>query len=320
MWVSEIMLQQTQVKTVIPYYLRFMKHFPDINTLANAPQDDVLHLWTGLGYYARARNLHKSAQIISHTLSGKFPESIDTLQTLPGIGRSTAGAILSFANAQHHPILDGNVKRILCRYYRVQGWSGHSKTQKQLWALIEQLTPKKHCDNFNQALMDLGSSLCSRTKPQCPDCPLNSHCEAFLHQQTGDYPHPKPKKEKPTRSAYLLMLNNDKGELLLEQRPEHGIWGGLWSFPQCSTVDEIEQWLSRHHCTGIGKMQFMDEFKHTFSHFHLQITPVQLQVEKPLQVNDNTHFHWCSTKKPLKVGMPAPITKLISMHTTQTTG
>lgn len=312
------MLQQTQVKTVIPYYLKFMAHFPDVEALANSPQDEVLHLWTGLGYYARARNLHKTAHIINHEYSGDFPQSIDELQSLPGIGRSTAGAILSFANAQHQSILDGNVKRILCRYYRVQGWSGHSKIQKQLWTLVEKITPQKRCDDFNQALMDLGSSLCSRSKPQCELCPLNSDCEAYLHQQTNNYPHPKPKKKNPVKTAYLLMISNTTGEILLEKRPQQGIWGGLWSFPQCSTLNEIKQWLAKHQYTSNNEMQFQAEFKHTFSHFQLLITPVQIQIEMPLQVNDDKHHLWFNKQKPLKLGMPTPITKLISTNTPHT--
>lgn len=311
-WVSEIMLQQTQVKTVIPYYLKFMQHFPDVNTLAKAPQDNVLHLWTGLGYYARARNLHKAAQLITTEYSGEFPDSNKALQSLPGIGRSTAGAILSFARAQHHAILDGNVKRILCRYYRVQGWSGHSKTQKTLWSLAEKATPQKRCDDFNQAMMDLGSSLCSRTKPQCQHCPLNNDCEAYLHQELSEYPHSKPKKEMPVKSAYLLMLTTSKGEILLEKRPDQGIWGSLWSFPQCQTSSEIEQWLDKHHYVSAKKIVFSPEFRHTFSHFHLQITPVRIQVEVPYKIMDDNNFIWFNRKKPLKLGMPTPISKLIS--------
>ena len=307
------MLQQTQVKTVIPYYLRFMERFADVTALANAPQDDVLHLWTGLGYYARARNLHKTAQIIKQQYAGNFPESIEDLQSLPGIGRSTAGAVLSFAHAQHQPILDGNVKRILCRYYCVQGWSGHTKVQKQLWTLIEQLTPQKRCADFNQALMDLGSSLCSRSKPQCSQCPLNNACEAYITQQTDCYPQAKPKKDKPVKTAYLLMISKPSGELLLEQRPQQGIWGGLWSFPQCSTKEEISQWLLLHHYHS-SSIQFQAEFKHTFSHYHLLITPVQIELTGSHQVNDNDCFVWFNKQKPLKLGMPAPIKKLISNH------
>ncbi len=306
------MLQQTQVKTVIPYYLKFMQHFPDIDTLAQAPQDDVLHLWTGLGYYARARNLHKTAKIIAAEHAAQFPDSNEALQSLPGIGRSTAGAILSFARAQHHAILDGNVKRILCRYYRVQGWSGHTKTQKTLWSFAETITPEKRCDDFNQAMMDLGSSLCSRTKPQCQHCPLNNDCEAYLHQQLSEYPHAKPKKEMPVKTAYLLMLTTNKGEILLEKRPEQGIWGSLWSFPQCQTSSEIEQWLDKHRYVNTKKIFSPPEFRHTFSHFHLQITPVRIQVEVPSEIMDDNHFIWFNRKKPLKLGMPTPITKLIS--------
>ena len=311
-WVSEIMLQQTQVKTVIPYYLKFMQYFPNISALAKSPQDDVLHLWTGLGYYARARNLHKTAQIISKDYSGQFPDSSKELQSLPGIGRSTAGAILSFAKAQHHAILDGNVKRILCRYYRVQGWSGHSKTQNTLWSFAEKITPVKRCGDFNQAMMDLGSGLCSRTKPQCQLCPLRTTCEACLHHETSKFPHSKPKKEMPVKSAYLLILTTKPGEILLEKRPEQGIWGSLWSFPQCETTTEIAQWLNRHQYIHNEKMQFSPEFRHTFSHFHLQITPVHIQVEIPAMIMDNNHFIWFNRNKPLKIGMPTPITKLIS--------
>ncbi len=306
------MLQQTQVKTVVPYYLKFMQHFPDIDTLAKAAQDDVLHLWTGLGYYARARNLHKTAKIISKEHSGQFPETNEGLQALPGIGRSTAGAILSFANSQHHPILDGNVKRILCRYYRVQGWSGHSKTQAILWSYAEQITPKTRCDDFNQAMMDLGSSLCSRSKPQCQLCPLKKNCEANLRNEQLLYPNPKPKKEKPVKSTYLLMLTTNKEEILLERRPEQGIWGGLWVFPQCDTQDEIKQWLEKHHFTHSNKLSFAEEFRHTFSHYHLQITPVRIQVAVPSTVMDNNNYVWFDKNKPLKLGMPTPIKKLIS--------
>jgi len=305
------MLQQTQVKTVIPYYLRFMQHFADVTALANASQDDVLHLWTGLGYYARARNLHKTAQLISIQYAGNFPQSIEGLQSLPGIGRSTASAILSFAYAQHQPILDGNVKRILCRYYRVQGWSGHTKVQKQLWTLIEQITPQQGCADFNQALMDLGSSLCSRSKPQCNKCPLRKTCEAYNKQQTDSYPQAKPKKNKPIKRAYLLMISKPSGELLLEQRAQQGIWGGLWSFPQCTTKEEVDQWLLRHHYKS-NAMMFQDEFKHSFSHYHLRITPVQILIADHYQINDNGRFIWFNKSAPLKLGMPAPIKKLIA--------
>jgi len=313
-WISEIMLQQTQVKTVIPYFLKFMDYFPNIHSLATAEQGDVLHLWTGLGYYARARNLHKTAQIIYQQHDGIFPDKLDQLQLLPGIGRSTAAAILSFAYAQHQAILDGNVKRILCRYYRVKGWSGQTKIQQQLWALIEPISPKIRCAEFNQALMDLGSSLCSRSKPQCLQCPLNNACAAYLSQQTADYPYPRPKKKKPQRKAFLLMISNGSNELLLEQRPQQGIWGGLWSFPQCDTPEEIQLWLDQQHFISHKKINMQTEFKHSFSHFDLLITPVHIQIKQHYQIHDNKHFLWFNKQKPLKLGMPTPITKLISEY------
>lgn len=289
-----------------------MQHFPDVITLANAPQDDVLHLWTGLGYYARARNLHKTAQIITNEHAGEFPDTNEALQLLPGIGRSTAGAVLSFSRGQHQSILDGNVKRILCRHYRVKGWSGHTKTQKALWELAETITPKNRCDDFNQAMMDLGSSLCSRSRPQCEHCPISKSCEAYFHEETTLYPNSKPKKEKPVKSAYLLMLTTNSTEILLEKRPEQGIWGSLWSFPQCETQDEITQWLDKHHYTSHEGASFLPEFRHTFSHYHLQITPVHIRVQIPPMVKDEQQFIWFNRKKPLKLGMPAPISKLIS--------
>ena len=306
------MLQQTQVKTVIPYYLRFMNQYTDVHALANAKQDEVLHLWTGLGYYARARNLHKSAQIIQQEHAGHFPESSTELQQLPGIGRSTAGAILSFAYAQHQSILDGNVKRILCRYYKVQGWSGQSKIQKELWTLIDAITPHKHCADFNQALMDLGSSLCSRSKPQCQRCPLKDKCQAHLAKQTDQYPQAKPKKDKPIKTAYLLMIQQASGDILLEKRPEQGIWGGLWSFPQCQTRDEIEQWLEQQHYIRTSPIIYQTKFKHTFSHFHLFIIPVTILIKEVYEINDKKNYQWFNKQEPLKLGMPAPIKELIS--------
>ncbi len=312
------MLQQTQVKTVIPYYQRFMHNFPDLDALAKAPHDDVLHLWTGLGYYARARNLHKTAQIIAQEHASQFPDDREALQALPGIGRSTAGAILSFAKGQHHAILDGNVKRVLCRYYRIQGWSGHSKTQQALWTLSENITPKKRCDDFNQAMMDLGSSLCSRSKPQCSLCPLQKGCESFQHQQQNLYPQAKPKKTMPVKSAYLLMLLTPEGEVLLEKRPEHGIWGSLWSFPQCEKHDDIQVWLDKYHFKTINDIVIQTEFRHTFSHYHLQTSPVSITIAPPSSVMDDQHFIWFNPQKPLKLGMPTPITKLISQLNSST--
>ncbi len=224
-WLSEIMLQQTQVTTVIPYFNAFIEKFPDINTLANAPLDEVLHLWSGLGYYARARNLHKTAQLIAEL--GYFPDSLEALNKLPGIGLSTAGAILSIAFNKSHPILDGNVKRVLTRFKAVSGWSGDSGVNKQLWAISAQLTPKQRVADYTQAIMDLGATLCTRNKPKCDACPIKSFCIAKLTDTVALFPAPKPTKFIPTKKLTLLLLRNIDHSILLEKRPPTGIWGGL---------------------------------------------------------------------------------------------
>ena len=311
-WVSEIMLQQTQVKTVIPYYQRFMAHFPDVIALAKANEDEVLHQWTGLGYYARARNLHKTAKLIHKEYQGRFPETLEQMQSLPGIGRSTAAAILAFACGQHHAILDGNVKRILSRCFLVEGWTGHTSIQKQLWSLSEKITPRQRCDDFNQAMMDLGSSLCSRTSPKCKSCPLSQVCQAHKKELVDQYPNPKPKKDKPEKTTHLLILTNEQGEVLLEKRPAPGIWGGLWSFPQCATGDDIEDWLEKYQYIPAGKKQMHPEFRHTFSHYHLHIRPVQILVKNSPKIMDDESLLWYNLNRPLKLGMPGPITKLLS--------
>lgn len=230
-WVSEIMLQQTQVNTVIPYYERFMQTFPTVRDLAQADIDEVLHLWTGLGYYARARNLHKSARIIHTDHNNRFPDDLESIVALPGIGRSTAGAILSLALNQVAPILDGNVKRVLARYHRVEGWPGNKKTEQKLWQLAESVTPDKEFAAYTQAIMDLGATVCTRSNPLCDQCPVNNGCEARETGTQEQYPGKKPKKTLPVKQTIFTIIENDKGEVLLEKRLPQGIWGGLWSFP-----------------------------------------------------------------------------------------
>ncbi len=231
-WVSEIMLQQTQVATVIPYYQRFMTRFPDLQSLATAPIDAVLHHWSGLGYYARARNLHKTAQMIQHQYQGVFPSSVASLCELPGIGRSTAGAICSIAYQQPAAILDGNVKRVLSRVHAFEGWPGNARVAKQLWEYAETYTPVERTGEYNQAMMDLGATLCLRSKPLCPACPVSQQCKAFQQGNQQDYPGKKPKRKQPVKQVQMLMIQNPRGELLLQHRPPQGIWGGLWSFPE----------------------------------------------------------------------------------------
>ena len=311
-WVSEIMLQQTQVATVIPYYERFMASFPDVQTLAAAEQDRVLHHWSGLGYYARARHLHAAAHIICDRYEGRFPEDIETLLTLPGIGRSTAGAILALAAGQRHPILDGNVKRVLARYHALEGWPGQAAVQRNLWTLAEQYTPYSEVAAYTQAMMDLGATICTRASPYCGQCPLQSDCSARASGRQADYPSPRPRKQLPLRKTRMLLLRNTAGEVLLERRPPAGIWGGLWSFPELAP-DEVDEsgCLERLGC----HVQLVDEWeaiRHTFSHFHLQITPV-LAITDDSQANvmEGHERLWYNTGYPHELGFAAPVKRLL---------
>ena len=245
-WLSEIMLQQTQVATVIPYFERFTAQFPDVHSLAIAPIDQVLHLWTGLGYYARARNLHRCAQTVVAQYDGEFPSTVKTLCELTGIGRSTAGAIVSIAFQQRAAILDGNVKRVLARYHAVEGWPGQTETLNQLWEIAEQYTPDKRANDYTQAMMDMGATLCMRTKPSCERCPLQSGCIAYAQGAQNRYPSKKPKKDIPVKSVQLLMLRDPAGDILLQQRPPQGIWGGLWSFPELHSERNAELHALEH--------------------------------------------------------------------------
>lgn len=246
-WISEIMLQQTQVATVIPYFERFLAAFPNVKKLAETNLDEVLHLWTGLGYYARARNLHKTAQIIQAEFKGKFPKNLDTLLTLPGIGRSTASAILALSQNQRHPILDGNVKRVLSRHFAIQGWPGHPNVEKTLWDLSERLTPLNNVNYYTQAMMDLGATLCTRARPQCEICPLKKSCLAKKYDKVFEFPASRVKltkgnptqslPRKPKRKMTVLLLVDSHHHILLEKRPNSGIWGGLWSLPELSFIE-----------------------------------------------------------------------------------
>ncbi|TKB48746.1 A/G-specific adenine glycosylase [Ferrimonas sediminicola] len=307
-WISEIMLQQTQVATVIPYYLKFMQRFPTVRELAEAPTDDVLHHWTGLGYYARARNLHRAAQVIMDRHGGEFPRTLEQVMALPGIGRSTAGAVLSLSLGQHHPILDGNVKRVLARHRAIDGWPGQKAVENRLWQATETVTPAQEIQAYNQAMMDIGAMICTRTKPSCGECPVAQDCRAHAQGNPGDYPGKKPRREKPVRACVQLMLVHD-GQVLLHRRPPSGIWGGLWCFPQFDTKNEAELWLASQ---GIdADWQDFQPFRHTFSHYHLDIQPVRLELgRQPGQVGELEH-HWFALDTPLKVGLAAPTEGLL---------
>jgi A/G-specific adenine glycosylase len=316
-WVSEIMLQQTQVATVIPYFTRFMARFDSVDSLAQAPLDEVLHYWTGLGYYARARNLHKTAQLIVCEHQGKFPGSVESLVCLPGIGLSTAGAIVAIACKKRAVILDGNVKRVLTRYHAIAGWPEHSAVKHKLWQLAETCTPSQRVADYTQAIMDLGATLCTRSKPDCERCPLQGNCIARQQETISNYPGKKTNKPLPVKSTELLILQNAVGEVLLQKRPATGIWGGLWSFPE----NNDEQIL-----TGLG---ILDQttgksgptFRHTFSHYHLEITPIHFRINKtPLVMMEANQWLWYNLHDPPAVGLAAPVKKLIeNLNQTETT-
>ncbi|BDY03544.1 A/G-specific adenine glycosylase [Ferrimonas sp. YFM] len=307
-WISEIMLQQTQVATVIPYYLKFMERFPTVKDLAEAPTDDVLHHWTGLGYYARARNLHKAAKAIVNEHNGEFPQTLEQVMALPGIGRSTAGAVLSLSLGQHHPILDGNVKRVLARHQAIDGWPGQKAVENRLWQVTEAVTPANEIQAYNQAMMDIGAMICTRTKPKCSECPVGEDCQAHAQGNQTDYPGKKPKKEKPVRACVQLMLVHDC-QVLLHKRPPSGIWGGLWCFPQFDTEQQARQWLENQ---GIDtNWHHFEPFRHTFSHYHLDIQPVKLELgRQPSQVGELEH-NWFALGSHIQVGLAAPTEGLL---------
>lgn len=311
-WVSEIMLQQTRVDTVIPYYQAFMTAFPALESLAQAHQDDVLRHWSGLGYYARARNLHRAAQQIVREHGGRFPREYDQVVALPGIGRSTAGAILSLAFGRRFPILDGNVKRVLARYFAVPGWPGHSAVSKKLWSLAETLTPANGAGRYNQAMMDLGATVCLRRNPGCAQCPLSGNCRAHLSGKQSDYPSPKPRRERPIREVQMLVIRNPHGELLLERRPPSGIWGGLLSFPEIPLETDGQLWW--RELTG-GQPRLLGTLpsrNHDFSHFRLVIHPRLFLLEKPgLQALDGNRWLWYKLGLVPAGGLAAPVQSLL---------
>lgn len=303
------MLQQTQVDTVIPYFERFIDAFPTVFDLAKADLDKVLHLWTGLGYYARARNLHKCAQKIVDEYQGDFPVDPQQLIDLPGIGKSTAHAITSIAFGSATAILDGNVKRVLARFHACDGWPGTPKVEKQLWQHAEQHMPSSRCADYTQAIMDLGATLCKRSKPDCEACPMVSHCQAFSANSVAQYPGKKARKKVPTKTTVMLIAQDTKKRILLTQRPPQGIWGGLWSFFEFA---DIEQALAQ--CGDIGavsQQQTWSEINHVFSHYKLKITPLVVQITPSLAVQENTKQQWVTLEDALNLGLAAPVKRLI---------
>ena len=318
-WVSEIMLQQTQVATVIQYYQRFMQRFPNVASLADADIDEVLHLWTGLGYYARGRNLHKAAQRIVSQHNGHLPEDQQQLESLPGIGPSTAGAIRAIAMQQRGVILDGNVKRVLARFHAIDGHYSVAAVSNVLWQRADEHTPTRRVADYTQAIMDLGATLCVRSRPDCDTCPLKKRCQALKEQRVSELPTKKTATPKPTRQARFFVLRLPQGSVLLEQRPQQGIWGGLWNPPERSAETSVEAFLDSQGVIGsdVTRVQYKEGFRHTFSHFHLDIEPIYIDLNKApsMMVQESTQ-RWVQlarlTENEETIGLSAAALKLLN--------
>lgn len=308
-WVSEIMLQQTQVSSVLGYFPRFMAALPTVEALAAAPEDEVLHLWTGLGYYSRARNLHKAAKQVVSQYDGEFPRSVDALSELPGIGRSTAGAIASIAMGLRAPILDGNVKRVLARHQAVEGWPGQTAVARQLWQIAEASTPQQRFGDYTQAMMDLGATLCTRSKPACERCPVAADCHARLQGRQKDFPQPKPRKALPEKHTHMLLLQ-DGDSVLLYRRPPSGLWGGLWCLPEVEQPDDLPQ-LAELLDLQCGTPRVLDAFSHTFSHFRLHIQPLQVAARPQGRRVAEGDWLWYNLASPPRLGLAAPVQSLL---------
>lgn len=309
-WVSEIMLQQTQVAAVIGYYSRFMQRFPTIAALSEASQDEVLQYWSGLGYYSRARNLHNAAQTIMDEHGGEFPQDFETIQTLSGIGRSTAAAIASFAFNQVQTILDGNVKRVLTRHFAIEGWPGTPKIEKELWLLAEQLLPQTDMVAYTQGLMDLGATLCTRSKPQCARCPLTASCAALQQQRVTQLPAAKPRKATPEKNTTMLVLL-EGDNVMLEKRPSTGIWGGLWSFPELETDSDYINIAQRRFGVSVQPAAALPGLSHAFTHFKLHITPQPLTVTKRNPQAGEPGTVWLNIEDAISAAIPTPVRKIL---------
>lgn len=319
-WVSEIMLQQTQVKTVIPFYQRFIQAFPTVSSLAEADLNDVLALWSGLGYYTRCRNLHKAACVIVDHHQGIFPHTAVEIQKLPGVGQTTAAAIAAFAYGEVCTILDGNVKRVLARYFGINGYPGSRTTQQQLWEKAEAMLPQKNTRKnmpiYTQALMDLGAMICTRHAPQCNQCPLRSQCTAFLERRVSELPTPKPKKNLPSKETVFLLLNYH-GKILFEKRVNKGIWEELWCLPEAQKVSNYQNYCAQS--LGIEAIcidQLSSPIDHSFTHFKLKMYTQQLQVKRIIQQNNLALVNWVTVDEAFKLAIPTAIRKILSKYQT----
>lgn len=312
-WLSEIMLQQTQVKTVMPYFARFLEAFPTLPDLAAASTDAVMAQWAGLGYYARARNLHAAARICVQQHGGDLPRDFGALIALPGIGRSTAGAILAQAWGDRFAILDGNVKRVLARYHGIAGWPGMPVVEKQLWQLAAQHLPQVRMADYTQAQMDFGATLCTRHDPACMLCVLQDDCVALREGRVDELPDSKPGKPLPERMALMLLAENDAGEILLQRRPPIGIWASLWSLPQADDHEQARQWFAAHLCGDYDQAEALAEIPHVFSHYRLRMHPLRWRaLAAHDRVRDNDDLRWVAREQLPSLGLPAPIRKFLS--------
>ena len=310
-WVSEVMLQQTQVQTVIPYFERFVRKFPTLSVLAAASIDEVVKYWAGLGYYARARNLHLAARQICEQFDGKVPQKYEDLIALSGIGRSTAGAILALCFNQPFPILDSNVKRVLTRHKNIEGWPGKADVSQQLWALSATLLPRENIADYTQAMMDLGAMVCTRIRPHCNDCPVSLDCEAYIKKCIADRPSTLPKRKKPMRSAAMLIITHDD-KVLLQRRPSTGIWSGLLCLPEIRQANDAATWCQRQFGIETDALRW-DKMTHEFTHFKLNIYPVVIHLRRlPHQIMESDNFVWCKIRHAKNAGVPAPIKKLLT--------
>ena len=309
-WLSEVMLQQTQVATVVAYFERFVSVLPTLRDLAAADEDTVLALWSGLGYYRRARFLHRAAQICVEQHGGELPRDLVALCALPGIGRSTAGAILAQAHGLRFPILDGNVKRVLTRYHGIHGHPGESAVEKQLWQHAETHTPDKRVADYTQAIMDLGATLCVRSRPRCEACPLGTDCIAHRDDLTSQLPGRKPAKSIPTRATVMLILRDHQGRVLLERRGPQGVWSGLWSLPEAS--DPGDAWRIAQQHAQIDDAQALTPFTHVFSHYRLDIEPLLFdRATAQRGIADDPQLRWCAIDELGALGLPAPVRTLL---------
>ncbi len=311
-WVSEIMLQQTQVQTVIPYFDRFMQKFPTLNDLAEAMEDEVLSLWSGLGYYSRARNLHSCAQIIRDRYQGTFPSDLKSLIELPGIGQSTAAAILSQAFNKPEAILDGNVKRVLCRFFLIKGWPEQAQVKKDLWQRAYSCMPEYRCADYTQAIMDLGATCCTTKNPNCIACPLHDNCQAFKNKEQHLYPSKKTKKTIPVQQQQFLVLNNEQGLIYLERRPPSGLWGGLWCLPSINKEDCPIDFIQRQYAFTAEIPKPIIAFKHRFSHFHLEINALSIKIKMLGNQVKEAYGQWFTKEQLPSLGLAKPTSVILS--------